>query len=83
MSEITYLEQTCIACPEQYNIFDNDYHYLGYIRLRHGRLTFVDTQNNNQFTKLFYRDPYKGSFNTEAEKYRYLFYILDEITNEN
>ena len=75
--------QTCIACPEQYNVYDNDYHYLGYIRLRHGRLTFTDTKNNLLFSKNFHKDPYKGSFNSETEKYKYLFTILEEIRNED
>lgn len=79
MSKITYLEQTSIACPEQYDVFDNDYHYLGYIRLRHGRLTFSDERNNIIFSQNFYKQPHKGSFNTDYEKYKYLLAIIDEI----
>lgn len=27
---------TCPACPEQYDVFDNDGKKMGYLRLRHG-----------------------------------------------
>ena len=30
------LEQTCGACPEQYDVYDNDDQLVGYLRLRHG-----------------------------------------------
>ena len=30
---------TSIACPEQYDVFDRDDRQVGYVRLRHGRLT--------------------------------------------
>jgi hypothetical protein len=33
------LEQTCVACPEQYDAFDESGRRVGYLRLRHGRFT--------------------------------------------
>lgn len=30
------LEQTCAACPEQYDCFDKNHNLVGYLRLRHG-----------------------------------------------
>jgi hypothetical protein len=30
------LVQTCSACPEQYNVFDENENQVGYLRLRHG-----------------------------------------------
>ena len=30
------LVQTCWACPEQYDAFDEDGNMVGYLRLRHG-----------------------------------------------
>lgn len=33
------LEQTCYACPEQYDAFDPNGNMLGYLRLRHGNFT--------------------------------------------
>jgi hypothetical protein len=32
------LKQTCMACPEQYDVFDESGNEVGYIRLRHGYL---------------------------------------------
>ena len=31
-------EQTCVACPEQYDVFDGQ-DQIGYVRVRNGRLT--------------------------------------------
>lgn len=38
------LKQTCMACPEQYDAFDEYEHQVGYLRLRHGyfRVDFSD-----------------------------------------
>lgn len=33
------LKQTCGACPEQYDMLDEDGETVGYFRLRHGRFT--------------------------------------------
>lgn len=31
-----YLQQTCCACPEQYDVFDQKDQQVAYLRLRHG-----------------------------------------------
>jgi hypothetical protein len=31
-----HLQQTCSACPEQYDVFDNNDKQVAYLRLRHG-----------------------------------------------
>lgn len=31
-----YLQGTCSACPEQYDVFDNKDQQVAYLRLRHG-----------------------------------------------
>lgn len=31
------LDQTCYACPEQYDVFDKNNNHVGYLRLRHGK----------------------------------------------
>lgn len=31
-----HLQQTCFACPEQYDVFDNHDKQVAYLRLRHG-----------------------------------------------
>jgi len=35
---ITFV-RTCLACPEQYDAFDEDNKLIGYLRLRHSRFT--------------------------------------------
>jgi len=31
-----FLQRTCAACPEQYDVFNSDDEQVGYLRLRHG-----------------------------------------------
>ena len=33
------LQQTCFACPEQYDVYDQEGNQVAYFRLRHGRFT--------------------------------------------
>ena len=33
------LQQTCFACPEQYDVYNRDGKQVAYFRLRHGRFT--------------------------------------------
>lgn len=42
------LNKTCIACPEQYDVYYND-HEVGYLRLRHGVFT-VDCFDKQVYT---------------------------------
>ena len=32
------LNQTCFACPQQFDVFDNEGTQVGYIRVRHGMI---------------------------------------------
>lgn len=73
-----YFEQTCIASPEQYDLYI-DGSYAGYIRLRWGKLTFIDNFGNVIYSKKFNKDPYKGSFNDDEEKYKFLLEIISII----
>ena len=34
-----YLQQTCFACPEQYDVYDNKDQQVAYLRLRHGHFS--------------------------------------------
>lgn len=34
-----YLQQTCSACPEQYDVYDQKDQQVAYFRLRHGNFT--------------------------------------------
>lgn len=53
--------QTCGACPEQYDVFDEDDNYVGYLRLRHGHFTaeyYPDYSGNDG--KLVFRSMPEG-----------------------
>jgi hypothetical protein len=39
------LEETCRACPEQYDIYFNG-KYVGWFKLRHGIFRLMDLKNN-------------------------------------
>lgn len=46
-------KQTCFACPEQYDVYD-DFYQVGYVRLRNGTFTVTDeTQSAVLFTRTF------------------------------
>lgn len=34
-----HFERTCYACPEQYDVYDQNKQIVAYVRLRHGSLT--------------------------------------------
>lgn len=63
-------EQTCGACPEQYDVFDDEGKQVAYVRLRWGRLRVdvpdcgVETILSHQFD-----DPWKGCFNLDERPY--------------
>lgn len=73
-----FLVQSSIACPEQYEIYDDNNNYLGYIRLRHGLLSLYNFNQELIFSSWF-DEPLKGSFDDEYERYFYLFYILNIV----
>jgi hypothetical protein len=68
------LEETCGACPEQYDAYYNG-EYVGYLRLRHGRFTVDDKDGN-----LIYAANPKGDgiFDSD-ERQEYLEYAKQAI----
>jgi len=62
---------TCIACPEQYNIYDDHNRYMGYVRLRWGRLRADDALGYVVYTHDF-GDYLKGCFDSDDEREHYL-----------
>ena len=66
MTEIR-LEQTCIACPEQYDAFIGD-RQVGYLRLRHGNFT---VEYPDVFGTLVYQANTKGDGMFEEEERDY------------
>ena len=71
---------TCIACPEQYNVYDNNNRYVGYIRLRWGRLRVDDALGYTVYSHDF-GDHYKGCFDSDDERELY-FQICTEALRE-
>lgn len=63
-------EQTCGACPEQYDVFDDEGKQVAYVRLRWGRLR-VDVPDCGGETILSHRfdDPWKGCFDLDERAY--------------
>ena len=62
------LEQTCTACPEQYDVFYRG-RQVGYIRLRWGYLSvrYPDHAGEEIYSYIF-PDTWKGSFDSERER---------------
>ena len=63
---------TCLACPEQYDVFDADGIQVGYIRLRHGYLsvTVPDCGYTVVYTHMFRNK--QGQFKNERQRLKYL-----------
>lgn len=59
-------EQTCTACPEQYDVFDDEGKQVAYVRLRWGRLR-VDVPDCGHQTIFSHQfdDHWKGCFDLD------------------
>lgn len=62
------LVQTCMACPEQYDAFDEKGNLVGYLRLRHGtfRVEVPDIGGKTVYTA---HPRGAGAFMDEEQKY--------------
>lgn len=71
---------TCFACPEQYDVFDNDENIVGYIRLRWGNLTceYPDVGGELIYCANI-GDGWTGGFESEEQRVLYLNNIADNI----
>ena len=72
--------QTCFACPEQYDMFlDGTEILTGYVRLRHGNLSF-EFPNVRGETLFFHKfsEPL-GIFENEEERMKYLNIIVKTL----
>ena len=74
--------KTCERCPEQYDVFLNG-EYVAYVRLRFGYLTVElgEVGSDNVVYEKEFDNEWKGEFETEAERQKYLSEIL-EVLNE-
>lgn len=75
---------TCLACPEQYDVYSQSGGRIAYVRLRHGVLT-ADIGGCSMSTHFrifeheFTEDPFKGCFLDNTEREEYLGRIVDAI----
>lgn len=72
--------ETCSACPEQYDVKDEQGNMVGYVRLRYGGLTCEYPNVNGEviFSKYF-DDGWMGCFESDEQCQNYLFIIADKI----
>ena len=74
--------KTCERCPEQYDVLLNGEN-VAYIRLRFGYLMAVmgECDSDNVVYEKEFENEWKGEFETEVERKKYLSEIL-EVLNE-
>ena len=67
--------QTCSACPEQYDVYDENNSYIGYVRLRWGELRadYIDEYQGIEEEVFFEKlDDFQGNFINEEQRSHYL-----------
>ena len=72
--------KTCLACPEQYDVFDENENLVGYVRLRWGGLTCKYPDVGGE--EIYYAsvgDGWTGTFESEEQRIKYLNNIADKI----
>lgn len=71
--------QTCMVCPEQYDVFDEDGNQVAYVRLRHGYLSA--TCPDVEGVPVWFADlgDEAGCFRSDKERAYYLDRIAREI----
>lgn len=72
--------ETCSACPEQYNVKDEQGNMVGYVRLRYGGLTceYPDVGGELIYSQYFDND-WMRCFESDEQCESYLSIIADKI----
>lgn len=79
MAEKLVFKQTCSMCPEQYDVFIGE-KQVAYIRLRCGWLAvFPDATSDTILYEHTFSNKWKGEFNNEKERKKYLDIIERKI----
>lgn len=79
------LNQTCAACPEQYDVFlgEDTNRLIGYIRLRFGELSVYYPSIDGELVYTHdFGDRLQGSFNNDKEREDYINIALNTIKNK-
>ena len=71
--------ETSFASPEQYDVFDDNGIQVGYVRLRFGclRADFPYCGCETVYRRYFNDDDWKGCFDSDEERIKYLTEISD------
>lgn len=75
-----HFHETSCACPEQYDVVDDDGNQVGYVRLRYGHLTCQFPYNGGE--KIYEADigdGWIGSFKSESQRKYHLNAIAEAI----
>ena len=65
-------------CPEQYDVYFMD-KPIGYVRLRGGYFTVSDFNITKDYYEYWFNDKYKGCFDNDVERDKYLNIAADAI----
>lgn len=78
-----YFLNTCISCPEQYDVYRDNGELCAYIRLRYGilRVDYPNIDGKMIYVKHF-GDDFKGSFDSDEERTKYLKEISIVLKNK-
>ena len=73
-------ECTCGACPEQYDVYDNNGKQVGYVRLRYGylRCDYPDVLEETIYYANIGND-FTGEFESQEQRMEHLNNIADKI----
>ncbi len=74
---------TCSACPEQYDVFDDNGKQVGYVRLRYGGLTCEYPDVGGEYIyHASIGDGWTGCFENTAQQIEHLNNIADKIIDK-
>lgn len=73
--------RTCSACPEQYDVYDDNHNLVGYVRLRWGDITceYPDVFGDVIYSASVSKDGLAGMFDSEEQRRYHLSAIADRI----
>lgn len=72
-----YLQRTCYACPEQYDVFDSKENIVAYFRLRHGNFRVHVPDYGGEV--IYEAQPKGDGIFNEEERVRYLTEAIQAV----